>query len=127
MGYDPGGNIPKPKCSHGIELSSGLCRLCNPNIQYREKPGPAGGVAPPPKPKTFDALRLECLVDLEVALKAGLQQRHIAKTPALTKQFDTLKNIKERISRPGTPAEGENATNVALKKLIDIVFCDKPV
>lgn len=100
MGYDP---------SH-----------VNPNAYV--PPTAQAAAAPPPKPKTATDLKIESLLAFEAALAAGLRDRSIVRTPELTKQLGTLNSIKQRIVRAGTPGEGEAATNVALKKLIDIIF-----
>lgn len=82
---------------------------------------PSGGaVPPPPKPKTTQDLDLEALAALEAAMIARAKLRGI--TPAMEKAFKTFQNIKARVLRPGTPGEGEAATNVALKKIVDLVF-----
>jgi hypothetical protein len=77
-------------------------------------------VPPPPKPKTIQDTDLEALSSLEAALLARARRNGI--TPAMDKAFKTFNNIKARVLRPGTLGEGEAATNVALKKIIDLVW-----
>jgi hypothetical protein len=75
---------------------------------------------PPPKPKTLEDINLEALASLEAAVVAKAQKRGV--TPEMEKAFKTFQNIKARVLRPGTPGEGEAAINVALKRIIDLVF-----
>lgn len=93
----------------------------NPNVHVHKPAAP-----PPPRPKSSIELRIDSLLAFEAALRAGIRDRSVVKTPALDKALDQLSNIKSRILAPGTPGEGEAATNVALKKIIDLVFADKP-
>ena len=92
----------------------------NPGVHVHRPAAP-----PPPMPKGSKELRIESILAFEAALRAGMRDRSIPKTETLDKQLNQLSGIKERILRGTTEAEGEAATNVALKRLIDIVFADK--
>jgi hypothetical protein len=81
---------------------------------------PGNSVPPPPKPRTLEDINLEALAALEAAVIAKAKKRGV--TPEMEKAFKTFQNIKARVLRPGTPGEAEAATNVALKKIIDLVF-----
>lgn len=118
MGYDPTAHV------HGVP------------------PPVAASVPPPPKPKTPQDLQLEAIAALEAALmpKAralgvgpahtklhGLDQhppKYVdgCKACAIEKAFKTFQGVKARVLRPGTPAEGEMATPIALKRIIDLAF-----
>lgn len=90
----------------------------DPNAHASHSAG--ASIPPPPKPKTVEDLNLEALATLEAALLARARRSGI--TPEMEKGFKTFQNIKARVLRPGTPGEGEAATNVALKRIIDLVF-----
>lgn len=89
----------------------------NPNVHAHRPVAP-----PPPAPKSSVELRVDSILAFEAALTAGIRDRSVQRGPALDKALVTLNGIKQRIVRPSTEAEGEAAINVALKKLIDLVF-----
>lgn len=86
---------------------------------------PSHTVPPPPAPKTTTELKVESVLAFEAALAAGIRDRSVARTTELADALGKLTNIKARILRPGTPGEGDAAVNVALKKLIDLVFAGR--
>lgn len=81
-----------------------------------------GACAPPPKPPTFEDAALAALAALEHALVIKVSRTRGGVTPELEAKFKTFQNIKARVLRPGTPAEGEVATHLALRKIIELVF-----
>ena len=83
-------------------------------------PASGGAVPPPPKPESVEDATLAALVALEHAVI--IRGARKGTTPEMKKQFKTFQGIKARVLRPGTPAEGEVAANLALKRIIDIVF-----
>lgn len=91
---------------------------------------PHASCPPPPKPKTSQDLDLEALATLEAALLARVRPKmrmnplthKMELPPDIEKAFKTFQNIKARVLRPGTPGEGEAATNVAIKRIVDLVF-----
>lgn len=83
-------------------------------------PPPAAAAAPPPKPKGYGELCLESLVVLEAALIAKAKERGL--TEEMKTAFKTYQGIKARVLRPGTPAEGEVATSIAIQRLVKLVF-----
>lgn len=85
-------------------------------------PPPTHQVAPPPKPKSSLEMRVEAILVFEGALAAGFREGSIKKTDEVNKAIGTLTGLKSRIIQPGTPEEAIAATNVALKKLIDLTF-----
>jgi hypothetical protein len=90
--------------------------MVNPNVYA----GPTPTAAPPPKPKTSTDLSLEALVVLEAAVVARAREKGV--TPEMEKAFKTFQGVKARVLRPGTVGEGEVATAVALKRIIDMVY-----
>lgn len=78
--------------------------------------------APPPPPKTQTPAEaaLVALDALERFLIAKVKVKGI--TPEIEAQFKTYQNIKARALRPGTAAEGEVATSLALQRLVKLVF-----
>lgn len=90
----------------------------------------SSAVPPPPKPKTSAELDLEAIASLEAALvcrsrgkmRLNPTTRKMELPPELEKAFKTVNGIKARVLRPGTPGEGEAATNVCIKKLVDLIF-----
>lgn len=106
-------------CPSDVNLAMGF----DPNLANATPP-PASRVgapvAPPPKPPTFEDAALASLVALEHALRIRASKMTI--TPEVEAKFKTFQGIKARVLRPGTPAEGEVATHLALKRLIDLVF-----
>lgn len=99
MGYDPNahGHAPPPQST-----------------------APGNAVPPPPKPKSAQQLALDALVSLEAAVIARAQQKGV--TDEMRAAFKQFQNIKARVLRPGTPAEGETATSIALQKIIKLVY-----
>jgi hypothetical protein len=83
-------------------------------------PQPAAKVAPPPKPPTFEDLALASLLALEKAL--AFKKIPANKVDEVEKALAKYKNIKARALRPGTPAEGEVATSLAIQQLVKLVF-----
>jgi hypothetical protein len=85
---------------------------------------PVGGaVPPPPKPQTPEEAALIALSSFEHALKVRVLRKHGGKAPPeMEKAFKTFQGIKARVLRPGTPAEGEVAVTIGLKRIIDLVF-----
>ena len=79
-----------------------------------------GACAPPPKPKTVATLELEALVAFEACVRARATQVGI--TAQIAKEFATYERIKARVLRPGTPAEGEVSTSLALQRIVKMVF-----
>lgn len=77
-------------------------------------------VAPPPKPPSFEDLALASLLALEKAL--AFKTIPAAKVAEVEKALAKYKNIKARALRPGTPAEGEVATSLAIQQLVKLVF-----
>lgn len=100
MGYDPNahghGTTPPPSASYG------------------------GAVPPPPKPKTPEQYALEALAALEQAVIARAQRQGVTKE--MEAAFKQFQGIKARVLRPGTPAEGETATSIALQRIIKMVY-----
>lgn len=89
-------------------------------------PPPTHQVAPPPKPKTSKELQIEGLLVLEGALSAAFREGVVnKKDPAVEKAVSTLNGIKARIIQPGSQGEQDAAINVALKKIIDLVFASR--
>lgn len=119
-----------------INKAMGYDPAANTAAHTHVPPSAGGAVPPPPKPKSIQDLSLEALSSLEAALIAkspalGINAQHTKAHPAhvagckaceVEKAFKTYQNIKARVLRPGTPAEGETATTVALKRIIDLVF-----
>jgi hypothetical protein len=85
-------------------------------------PPPSHACAPPPKPKSMQDLQIEGLLVLEGALAAGFREGKIPKNDATNKAVGTLNGIKARIIKPGSQGEQDAAINVALKKIVDLVF-----
>jgi hypothetical protein len=75
---------------------------------------------PPPLPPSLQDLSLTAIAALEAACVA--KARKMGVTPEMEKGFKTFQNIKARVLKPGTEGEGEAATTVALKRIIDLVF-----
>lgn len=86
-----------------------------------QTPRPGAPVAPPPKPQTPEDAALAALVSLEHALKIKASKMRVI-PPDLEAKFKTFQGIKARVLRPGSPAEGETATALALKRIVDMVF-----
>lgn len=110
-----------------VKLKNYHTACCPPDINKAMGYDPAAHqasvnhtVPPPPKPKTTQDLDLEALASLEAALLGRARARGV--TPEMKKAFATFNNIKARVLRPGTPGEGEAATCVSLKRIIDMVF-----
>lgn len=74
----------------------------------------------PPKPQTFADATLAAMDVLEKAL--ALKVARVQVTPELEGAWKTYQGIKARALRPGTDAEGDTATKMALKRLLDLVF-----
>lgn len=105
MGYDPAAH----------QHSSGMAPGYVPPATHT--------VAPPPKPKSSKELQVEGLLVLEGALAAAFREGSInKKDPLVEKAVGTLNGIKARIIKPGSQGEQDAAINVALKKIIDLVF-----
>src|SRR6185369_8293943 len=94
MGYDPAAH------NHG-------------NVTYTAAP-------PPPKPKTTADLKIDALLTIEAALVAGIRDRSVPRgnvvkvvdgkpVTELDVELAKINNLKARIVRPGTPAEGDTA------------------
>jgi len=83
-------------------------------------PPPTTQAAPPPKPKGYGELCLDSLVVLEAALVAKARERGL--TEEMKTAFKTYQGIKARVLRPGTAAEGEVATSLAIQRLVKLVF-----
>lgn len=109
----------------------------DPSKHVHNAPPAAATVPPPPKPPTPHEAALSALVSLEHALtlklardprawvtvndaKTGRPKRVLA--PEHEKAHARLQGIKARVLRPGTPAEGEVATSLALQQLVKMVF-----
>jgi len=86
----------------------------------RAPQAPGGAVPPPAKPQTPEDAALVALSALEHALKVRAARRGV--TPELEKAFKTFQGIKARVLRPGTPAEGETAECIAIKRIVDLVY-----
>lgn len=82
----------------------------------------AAAVPPPPKPPSASEAAVAALAALENALVLKVRDNPRAMTPELEKAFNRLQGIKARVVRPGTPAEGEVATSLALQQLVKMVF-----
>lgn len=85
-------------------------------------PPPSTAAPPPPVPKTTVDLKVESILVFEAALVSGIRDGSIVRSPELEKAIGTINSLKQRVVRPGTEGEGVAATNVVLKKLIDLVF-----
>lgn len=97
----------------------------NPNAANTYAPLPTSkqaSVAPPPKPPSAEELGLQAIVTLEAALVARVREKKLPMTTDLTNAFKTFQNIKARVLRPGTPAEGEVAMNIALQHIVKLAF-----
>ena len=113
MGYNPNPGQPPPWAPQPATP---------PPSPGWHPPPVAKTVPPPPKPKTAIELKVESLVAFEAALAAGMRDRSVQKTPELNAALEKLNLIKARILRPSTEGEQDAATNVALKRIIDLVF-----
>lgn len=88
-------------------------------------------VPPPPKPQTVQELSLIALDALEKTLIAKLSRdtnawevrngKRVLKAEH-EKSFSRFNGIKARVLRPGTAAEGETATSLALQQLVKLVY-----
>jgi hypothetical protein len=79
-----------------------------------------GAVPPPPKPVSAEDAALAALASLEHAVIIRAARKGV--TPEMEKAFKTFQGIKARVLRPGTVPEGEVATHIALKRIIDLVY-----
>lgn len=87
----------------------------------------ASTVPPPPKPPTAEEAALAGIVALEAALIARLRNNPKAMTPELKGNFKTLQGIKARVMRGSTTGEQDNATSLALQRLIKMIFANPNV
>lgn len=95
-------------------------KLAPPPNPYARAVSSTPAVAPPPKPPTFNELALAALLALEKAM--AFKQVAPEKKKEVEAAIAKYKLIKARALRPGTPAEGEVATSLAIQALIKTVF-----
>jgi hypothetical protein len=82
----------------------------------------AHAVAPPSKPPDPHEAALAALAALQHALVLRAARKGDAFVKQIEGQFKTVLNLQARAVRPGTPAEGETATSVALQRIVKLVF-----
>jgi len=95
----------------------------DPNVHGHAPATPlpnGGAVAPPPRPPTVEETALLALIALETALVT--RAAHKGVTPELESAFKKFQGIKARVLRPGTPAEGEVATSLAIQQIVKLVY-----